>query len=213
MRKKMKSFIINLEKRPDRRGYALQQFEGKPEFEVTIVKAIENTNGTFGLWQTIVQIIKGHTKEPFILICEDDHEFTEDYSYELLTSCIHSARERKADILLGGVSWFKDGLQINQNLFWLDQFTGLQFMIVFKKFYNIVLSSDFLKKNVADFKISGLTENKFMIYPFISTQKEFGYSDVTITNNKAGYVTEIFARTSGTLDNLNKAKKFYSHLK
>jgi len=209
MQNTLKTFVINLEKRTDRKFNALQQFENKPEFDVTIIKAIEHTNGTFGLWQTIVRIIKEHSEEPFLLICEDDHEFTENYSYTRLSTAILTSLEKKADILLGGVSWFKDGLQLNPNLFWIDQFTGLQFMIVFKQFYHTILTSAFLETNVADFKISGLTENKFMIYPFVSHQKEFGYSDVTTTNNKLGYVTEIFARASGTLDNLNKAKKYY----
>lgn len=66
-----------------------------------------------------------------------------------------------------------------------------------------------MEQDVADRKIADLTPNKFLIYPFISIQKEFGYSDVTIKNNKEGYVTQIFEKASMVLNSLNRVKQFY----
>lgn len=41
--------------------------------------------------------------EEFILVCEDDHQFTEDYSVSFLFSCIEETKEKDGDILAGGV--------------------------------------------------------------------------------------------------------------
>ena len=50
------------------------------------------------------------------------------------------------------------------------------------------------------------------MFPFISTQKEFGYSDATTKNNTEGYVDQIFSATTEKLQHLVKVAFFY-HLK
>ena len=52
----------------------------------------------------------------------------------------------------------------------------------------------------------------FVMYPFISRQREFGYSDITETNNHEGYINELFRSTSKMLDSLNKVKLFYKSI-
>ena len=47
------------------------------------------------------------------------------------------------------------------------------------------------------------------MWPFISVQKEFGYSDVTFFNNTPNYVGKLFEKTSKELSVLNKVKKYY----
>jgi hypothetical protein len=59
-------------------------------------------------------------------------------------------------------------------------------MILFKQFYNAILETEFGEYDAADYKIAALTNNIFFIYPFISVQKEFGYSDATTKNNREG---------------------------
>lgn len=206
------TYAINLEKRTERKIHLLRQFKNKKEFDVKLVKAIETENGALGLWQTIIHIIKDLVQQDvdYILICEDDHQFTEHYSKDFLFDKITIAKEKKTDILIGGVSWFGNVLQIQDNLFWVDQFTGTQFIILFKDFYQKILNADFQNGDTADRVICALTENKLLIYPFISTQKEFGYSDATTKNNTDGYVTEIFDKSVAVMDNLVKVKKFYN---
>jgi len=205
------TYIVNLAKRTDRKEHILKQFANKPEFDIQIVKAIENENGALGLWQTIIHIIQNLTPADgkYVLICEDDHQFGKNYDKQKLAKAITESQELGADVLMGGVSWLMDGLQIKPNLFWIDKFNGTQFIIVFKKFYDKMISHNFKQGDTADKIIFRLTENKFLIYPFISTQKEFGYSDVTSFNNKAGYVSQIFETSDTILSHIVKANNFY----
>lgn len=209
------TYVINLAKRPDRRVHILKQFANRPEFNVKIVEAVENENGALGLWQTITHIMKDLASESdeYILICEDDHQFTKGYNQEKLFTAILKSQKLDTDVLMGGVSWFNDGVQIRPTLFWVDKFTGTQFIIIFKKFYDKILSANFKQGDTADKIIYELTRNKLLIYPFISTQKEFGYSDATSFNNKMGYVTQIFETSNTILSCMVKANNFYHKLK
>lgn len=94
-------------------------------------------------------------------------------------------------------------------MFWIGKFTGLQFTVVFRKFYDTLLGSELHINDAADFHVSFLSRSKFVIHPFISIQKEFGYSDVTKENNNEGRVERLFKETSGGLESLKKVRKLY----
>src|SRR5699024_10355295 len=132
----------------------------------------------------------------YILLCEDDHKFTKDYSLSYLYSCIAEAKEKNADILLGGVSWFSNIVKTSSKLLWVEKFSGTQFMIIFKKFYPILLDADFGTTDSADYKICSLTNSIFCMQTFISVQQNFGYSDATKMNNKAGRVERLFENST-----------------
>ncbi len=69
-------------------------------------------------------------------------------------------------IFSGGVSWFKTGVQISENLFWVEKFSRLQFTVIFKKFYQRILDiNDFTEHDAADYKISDLTDKKLLFTP------------------------------------------------
>jgi len=89
-------------------------------------------------------------------------------------------------MLSGGYSWFGNAIQVSERLFWADKFNGMQFTIVFHKFYQSILDADFVESVVTDISLSDITNNKFVMYPFISVQSDFGYSDVTRKNNEIG---------------------------
>mgnify|MGYP003444712783 FL=1 len=152
-------------------------------------------------------------KADFLLICEDDHQFTADYSSQLLFAAIAEAREKGADVLCGGVSWFNNAVQISNNLYWVEKFSGLQFTIIFRKFIQSILNATFNELEAADYKISDLTVNKFFIFPFISTQKDYGYSDATPKNNLAGRVSKLFDECIERVNVLNKITRHYKNIK
>ncbi|RVT75307.1 glycosyl transferase [Flavobacterium sufflavum] len=208
---KVPSYAINLEKRTDRKINILSEFENRKEFILTIIPAIEDEVGSYGLWQTIHSIVNLANEEclEYVLICEDDHQFTTSYSASMLYSAIDESLHRDADVLLGSVSWFDQVLQVDKNLFWVDRFNGTQFMIIFQKFYQKILNIDFYKTDIADMKISSLTDAIFVMYPFISVQKEFGYSDVTQKNNEEGRITELYRLRNEKLMHLDKVATFY----
>ena len=204
-------YAVNLAQRTDRKEHIISQFRGREEFELNIVPAIEHKIGAYGLWQTLRQIVKLELDKgsEYFVLCEDDHTFTDNYKPELLQQCLQIAQQLNADILSGGVSWFNCGVLIHKNLYWIDKFNGLQFTVFFNKFYSAFMDADFGEHPIVDINIANITENKFVIYPYISVQKEFGYSDVTSKNAEKGYVDGIFKSSTDRLDILNKVKLHY----
>ena len=211
------TFIINLKKRNDRKAHILEEFRGRTEFSINLVEPIFDKIGAVSLWKTINHIIQNlaHENDEYILICEDDHQFTDAYSKLLFSKCIDEAIEKKADVLSGGVHWFNSGLQITDHLFWVDRFTATQFIIIFKHFFNTILRTDFSVNDTADYKISALSNSKFFIAPFISVQKDFGYSDATFKNNVERKMEKLFAKSSANVQMLKDVVAFYTnqHLK
>lgn len=197
-------FAVNLKSRNERREHIQKEFDGREEFVLTIVDAEEDQRGAMGLWRTLCKILRsipadGHD---LIVFCEDDHTFTPDYSPDLLLEGIEMGRNLGADIVLGGVSWFSGALQVTNELFWVDRFSGLQFTVIYRKFFSTILDAFFGMKDVADFKIAALSEHKYFLHPFISTQREFGYSDATGNNNVAGHVDSLFRNSIACADSL-----------
>ena len=204
-------YIINLPTRTDRREHILKQFQNRLEFNVKIQSPIPHLIGGVSLWLTLHSIVEQEKKKhsPYFIVCEDDHTFTENYSIELLEGSITYANKLEADILSGGVSWFNSGLKTSENLFWIDQFTGMQFTVIYNRFYDKILGYTYDDNIATDLAISKLTRNKWMIYPYISIQTEFGYSDVTNLNNNKGFVDRIFHAAMDRFAALNKVAEHY----
>lgn len=212
MQHKHPVFAINLKERPDRLKHIREEFRNREEFNLQIISAKKNKNGGVGLWKNVVKVVKKAKKlnYAYMIICEDDHQFTKYYKPEYFRECILKAQQKDADVLMGGVSWFKSTIQVSAHLFWVDQFSGLQFTVIFQNFFDVILSADFKTGDAADYKISELTNNKLVAHPFISIQKEFGYSDATLINNFKGQVAFYFKKTPIIMNQLAKVKKYYN---
>ena len=211
---KVPTYIINLKSRIDRREHILQQFSGRDEFEISIVDAHVHEFGNIGLWNTIRHIVSDLTSQndEIIIICEDDHLFTKNYSANILESAIAYAKGLNADVLSGGVSWHVDSVQISETLFWIKKFSGTQFLVVFRKFFDCILNASFTEHDTADYKMSSLSDNIYCIYPFISVQKEFGYSDATQMNNGTARVENLFISSAVNAKLYSSVRSFYSKL-
>lgn len=203
--------ITNLKQRKDRRLSILREFRGKNLFDITIHEPIAHSMGSYSLWLTFRKIVSmcKKKKHPFFIFCEDDHIFTNHFSESKLLESIQTAQQFNADILLGGVSWFDLPIQCTSNLFYIDQFNGMQFSIIFKSLYDTILNYEYTEQTITDICLSNLSSNIFVMWPFISVQKEFGYSDVTSFNNTPNYVGKLFEKTSKELSVLNKVKNYY----
>lgn len=204
-------YIVNLPQRTDRREHILTQFYDRLEFIVHIKTPVVHTIGAVSLWLTLRDIVKEEKEKdsPYFILCEDDHTFTNAYSAELLEKCIMRADSLQADILSGGVSWFSSAVKTDDSLFWIERFTGMQFTVIYNRFYDQLLESAYDDLVVTDFHISEMTQRKLMIYPYISVQSEFGYSDVTKQNNDSGYVEKIFHAAINRFEVLNKVAEHY----
>jgi GR25 family glycosyltransferase involved in LPS biosynthesis len=208
------TYIINPKEHADRLQHIRHQFSDKPEFNVSIITPIEHTLGATSLWNTIKHIIQNEINDnyDFIIICEDDHQFTEAYSKEMLFDYIAKADKLNADILLAGTTWYMTALGVSKNLFLIDKFSGLIFFIIYSRFFKRILESEFSSSDVADYKISELANNKIVMYPFISTRKEFGHSAVIVKDSITGYPIESFEKAAAQIDILIKVKQFYQSL-
>lgn len=209
--KKIQTFLINLPNRVDRKNNILNEFSGKTEFSINIVEPEYNVNPNVSLWETFKVIAERSIQEDFdyVLICEDDHIFTNFYQPDQLFKYIDEAMKRQSDVLLGGVSSFQSVFSVCNGLIWVERFTGTQFTILFKNFFNKIISANFGLYDSTDYTISDLSENKFFIFPFISVQKEFGYSDINPKNALSGNVTGLFAHASAAMHYLLDGEAFY----
>lgn len=206
------TYIINLAKRTERRENIIKEFSNRSEFRVTVVNAIEDPFGAKGLWKTICLVIRASYAYDFILICEDDHKFTRRYSERRLRENISKAQHLGADILLGGVSWSEDSIEIDKSLFWTKSFSGLQFTVIFNKFFNTILNANLDGFNAADYHICDLSRNVFLMHPYLSIQRAYPYSDVTPLNNQVGRVEQLFLNADAKLKRLRQISRFFRNV-
>lgn len=78
--------------------------------------------------------------------------------------------------------------------------------------YHAILNADFHKHDSADYKISSLASRQYFIHPFISTQKEFGYSDVTTKNNGTDRVEDLFINAEKNAAIIKRISTFYKKI-
>lgn len=204
---------INMPNRADRRESILAEFTGKTIFKLNIVNPIKHPIASTSLWRTFVKVvsIENNRNSDYFIFCEDDHFFTDYYSEEMLLESITEAKILNADLLSGGFSWIDRPIKVRRTLFWVRSFTGMQFIVVFKKFYSKILHSDTNESHTLDIYLSTLSDNTFVIYPYISSQREFGYSDVTAENNTEGRIRSLFKHSERKLSILSKVYLYYIH--
>lgn len=205
---KIPVYIINLKERIDRQKHIINEFRDKPEFEIFLFEAIRNPIGAVGLWKSIMQIVEmaKDNDDDVIIICEDDHQFTEAYAYEHLLLNIEMGARFGANILLGGITGeFANALKVSKGLYWIDSFWGTQFVILYSHFYDKILNSAFDETVVADGLLSELTSNKFTFYPMISIQKSIGDSDINSDGDNFLRIRNLTESVNQRLEKLDSA--------
>jgi hypothetical protein len=206
-------YIPNLPQRTERRASIMEQFGGRNLFDINLVRPVSDKVASNSLWRTFCHIVQKEKEggSDLFIFCEDDHVFTDEYSDAFLLDRIKEADGMEADMLSGGVSWMRNSLQVRERLFWVEQFNGMQFTVIYKRFYEKILATQYdeTQKYISDIFLSTLSDSIFVMFPYISVQKEFGHSDVTEKNNKAGYVESLFEKTEKTLTILKKVRNHY----
>jgi hypothetical protein len=207
------TFIINLPERKERLENVLAEFNQRNEFDIKVVPAFRHKIGAQGLWTSLCSIVAQAQAddEDVIIVCEDDHQFTNHYSKELLYNQIKQAFLQHCDILAGGISGgFGCAFPVAYDRFWVDGYHCNQFIVLFKTFFSQILKHQFDQSSKVDMTISGLTPNKMVMYPFVSTQKFFGYSDVTKYNERnPEWALNRFNEAEERLSKLHKIYYYY----
>ncbi|MGE8536308.1 glycosyl transferase [Chryseobacterium sp. D764] len=204
------TYIINLKHREDRRESIVKEFDGKPEFDCHIVEACVHEKGNIGLWESIKKTVKIaiQNEDDVIIIVEDDHVFTDHYNRDSFIENVIESNEQGADILSGGIGGgFRFVVPITENRFWINHFWCTQFMVIYSRFFDQILNADFGPEDTADNFLSQLTAHKMVLYPFVSVQKDFGYSDITEENNISGNIEHYFKTADITLQLYQKKYK------
>ncbi|WPR77110.1 hypothetical protein [Algoriphagus sp. NG3] len=123
MIKAIATYVINLPSRTDRKTHIEKEFYNQDEFDVRIEPAIRHKVGRIGLWDTMKKIISDASEMglDYVLICDDDHQFSSLYNRENFEKCIEEAIEKKVEVLCGEETDFptpyKDKFLDNSEIF------------------------------------------------------------------------------------------------
>lgn len=191
-------YVINLKERTERLNHIKQQFANKPEFEVNYIDAVKRPIGAVGLWESLRKCVNIaiEKEEDIIVICEDDHFFTDYYSKDYFIANVIGAARQGAELLSGGISNFRDAVPVSNNRYWIDRFFATQFIVLFKPFFKKILDYEFKDSDAEDLVLPRLSDKCMVMFPFISEQYDFGHSDVTpVHNTSPGIVTSMFNQT------------------
>ena len=125
---------------------------------------------------------------------------------------IYGAHRQGAELLSGGIGGFGVAVPTAANRYWVDWFWCTQFIVVYKKLYARILSYNFKDTDTADGVLSGLARFKMVIYPFVSRQKAFGYSDITEGNMKhPDLIVRHFERADVRLKQVHAVSHIYNY--
>jgi len=186
------TYVIGLKSGEDRSKHIKKQFDGRMEFEVNIVKAIKEINTPVDLWLSIVNVINLAiaNQDDVIIICQDDHEFTVDYSRDYLFQHIIEAHSQGTHLLIGGLTDFDQIVPLTEHRYWINTFVSTQFMVVYRNFFQQILEEIFTEEDTVSDKLSEMTSNKMVLHPFVSIQNDPGtfsmHSDPYPINNGSG---------------------------
>ena len=191
-------YAFNLRSRPDRLANLKLQFENKPEFDVTYMEAVQHERGNVGLWKSICNAVRlaKERSEDLIVLCEDDHIFTEAYDKRLLIANIAGAYKQGAELLNCGIGGFGTAVPVDAHRSWVDWFWSTQFVVVFEPLFDKILSYDFQDKDTADGVLSSIALRPMVLHPAISAQMDCGYSDIAPRKNQSDFQNGIFRQTN-----------------
>lgn len=148
------------------------------------------------------------------MVCEDDHTFTSSYDKKAFFANLSQAAKQGADLVSGGIGGFGHAVPIDRHHFWVDWFYSTQFIIIFDSVFDNILQYNFLETDAIDIVLSKICKEKQVLFPFVSPQKNFGYSDATKCNNQTPEKIEYyFQTTTMRLQTLLSVFQRYHHQK
>lgn len=205
------TYVINLSERTERRTHIENQFRGRSEFELIWVEAVRHSKGTVGLWESIRKavLMAMEREDDVMIVCEDDHYFTEHYDKGELLTHITEAHTQGAQLLIGGVGGFGSAFPVAPSRYWVDWYWSNQFIVIYRSAYRKIMKYPFADNDTADGVLSKILIHKMAIHPLISRQKNFGYSDVTSDNHDNPQYIEYYFDAADA--RLTKIKEAYGH--
>lgn len=161
-------YFINRSK--DKQIKFKEKFKDRTEFQFNVVEVNDHESEALAAWKGIVLTVEEaiRNKDSVIIICQDGHEFTAEYSKTFLIDAIIEAGDKGTNILLGGFDSFGQAIPLGERICWVDNFIGSQFMIIYSGLFQRILEEPFEEDDTLDNKFSIITSNKMVLFPFIS---------------------------------------------
>ena len=97
---------------------------------------------------------------------------------------------------------------VSENRYWINCIHSTQFLVLYKSIFQKILDEEYDETITVDDALSEITSNKMIIFPFISVQKDFGYSDINQRNGERR-AKRLYSEASERLDLLRKARSHY----
>ena len=209
------TYVMNLPERTDRRIHTEKEFAGRPEFDLHIIPAVKCERGADGWWKTFYPLIEEISQgdDDVVIVCEDDHAFTPYYDRFTFLQDVITAAKLGCQLMMGGIGNYSAIVPLTERIFWMDWCWCAQFMVLYRPSFEIILNSNYVwGKDISDLFLSEIIPNKMGLYPFISIQKEFGYSDLTEANNVPGTITHYMNETSERVSKCYEVARRYNLL-
>ncbi len=106
-----------------------------------------------------------HNSEKNYLIISASSDTVDETSFVHIGNCIKKAATRNADVLLGNIEYFKRIIEVDDNLFYVDQFRGSNFIVIFKKFFSQFLT--FRQHLTLEEQTNAEADHIFLMHPFV----------------------------------------------
>jgi hypothetical protein len=207
---KIPVFAINLSSNPKRRATIQEQFKKRDEFELNIFRGVKSKTGYLGFLKSIKKVIKLviQSNYDFVIICSDDHVFTENYKKETFIKCIIDAGNAGAKILLGGIERYGEVIPLTDDLLWVDHFADSTFYVIYKTHFQELLQLN-LNSDIPYAKIiSSSTSNKFLIYPFVAKEGVSGKKERGIQECPREFSDNFRLESISRLEKIRYLKKY-----
>jgi hypothetical protein len=151
-----------------------RQFYGKNEFKVVSVDQDNGQPGSMDQWPTIKKIAGKALEddEDIIVVCDENHVFSDHYSLDFLLTNILAAHQYGADYLSCGKGRFDKAVPVTKCLYWINQCLSTQFLVIYKKFFQRILDESIQEGIPASVILSDMTSNKMLLFPFISAKTD-----------------------------------------
>ncbi len=168
-------YVIDNSQRQENLTQLSGQFEGKTEFAVTLIPASTGDDPAYAWYTDLQRIVTMamDNDEDIIIVCEDDHFFTKNYSKSFFFRNIIEAWEQGADCLTGGCTAFNYAVPVAASRFWVNACEG-NFVVMYRALYSKIREASFETGWKQGSLPSAISSNKLLLYPFVAAKKTNG---------------------------------------
>lgn len=164
-------YILNIAGNNDIHLNAHATFSDRIEFAIAWEDTAYHINNIISTWDKIKNCVKHaiSQEEDVIILCDTACQFSDSYNYNSLIDAVVEAASFNSDILLGQLNSFNQAVPVNDHIFWIDAFDYSPFIIIYRNFYEAILTTEIEEQQSIGEILSYLTSKKLTVFPFFTT--------------------------------------------